>query len=132
MDTKKTSGRGKGSNTRHQKSGCKNKSRKPEPSEGGKRYIDGKNMHYYYRSGKWKLVDNTPIQIDAAKKERAEKVEAAALLVDAAEGEPMAGMTAALHLPTVAPNQDKLKSANVSNLVFEQLSIAMKAELDNP
>jgi hypothetical protein len=41
-------------------------------------------------------------------------------------------MTDALPLPAAAPSQDKLKAANLAKLVMEQLSLAMKAELDNP
>jgi hypothetical protein len=35
-------------------------------------------------------------------------------------------------LPTAAPSQEKVKSANLAKIVFEQLIIVMKAELDNP
>jgi hypothetical protein len=85
MDSRKPKG---GGGSGHQKSGVKNKWRKPEPSEDGKRHIYGKHMYYHYRSGKWNIVDKTPAQISAATKtatERAAKVAAAALLVEAAD-----------------------------------------------
>jgi hypothetical protein len=52
----------------------------------------------------------------AAKKGQAAKLPAAALLAEAAEGEPVAGTTAALPRPTVAPSQDKLKAENIANV----------------
>jgi hypothetical protein len=99
MDSRKPKG---GGGSGHQKFGGKNKCRKPEPSEDGKRHIDGKHVCYHYRSGRWKVVDKTPAQIAAAKKsatERAAKVAAAALLAEAAEGDQAAGLTAALRCP---------------------------------
>jgi hypothetical protein len=93
-------------------------------------------VYYHYRSGKWKLVDKTPAQIAEQKKSavaKSAKVEAAALLTQAAATpDPVAGMTAALPLPAAAPSKDKLKAANLAKLVMEQLSLAMKAELDSP
>jgi hypothetical protein len=93
-------------------------------------------MYYHYRSGKWKVVDKTPSQIAEQKKSaeaKAVKVAAAALLAQAAATPtPVAGMTAAFPLPVAAPSQDKLKAANLAKLVMEQLSLTMKAELDNP
>jgi predicted exporter len=93
-------------------------------------------MYYHYRSGKWKVVDKTPAQITEQKKSlaaNAAKIAAAALIAQAvATPAPVAGMTAALPLPAAAPIQDKLKAANLAKQVMEQLSLAMKAELDNP
>jgi hypothetical protein len=132
MDSRNPKG---GGGTGHQKSGGMNKWRKPEQGEDGKRHIDGKHMCYHYRSGKWKLVDKTHAQTTAANKtatERAAKVAAAELLVEAAEGAQSAGLTDALPLPTYRPSQDKLKAANLAKLVLEQLNLAMQAELDNP
>jgi hypothetical protein len=60
------------------------------------------------------------------------KVEAAALLAEAEAGVPPAALTGALPLPTAAPSQDNLKAVNRAKLVFEQLSISIQAELDNP
>jgi hypothetical protein len=122
----------------HQKFGRKNdwKWRKPDANENGKQHIDGKYMYYHYCSGKWKVVDKTPAQIADQKKSaaaKAAKVAAAALLAQAAATpSPVAGMTAAFPLPAAVPSQDKLKAANLAKLVIEQLSLAMKAELDNP
>jgi hypothetical protein len=97
---------------------------------------DGKHMYCHYRSGKWKLVDKTPAQIADQKKSaaaKAAKVAAADLLGQAAATPaPVAGMNAVLPLPAAAPSQDKLKAENLAKLVIEQLSLSMKAELDNP
>jgi hypothetical protein len=109
---------------------------KPDANENGKRHIDGKHMYYHYRSGKWKVVDKTPAQIAEQKKSaaaKAAKVAAAALIAQSvATPALVAGMTAALPLPAAAPSQDKLKAANLAKLVMEHISLAMKAELDNP
>jgi hypothetical protein len=59
-------------------------------------------------------------------------VAAALLAQSAATPAPIAGMTAALTLPAAAPSQDKLKVVNLAKLVMEQLSLAMKAEMENP
>jgi hypothetical protein len=125
---KKAGGGGEGSGA--QKSNTKNKWRKPENGEKGKRQIDGKQMYYHYRSGKWKVVDKTPAQIAAAKKARVANIAAAALADPAPEGAPAAVLTAALPLPTSTPSQDKLKAANLAKLVLEQLNLAMRAEFD--
>jgi hypothetical protein len=80
-------------------------------------------------------VDNTPAQIAATKKyaaRRVVKVAAVALLAEPAVGAPSAGLMETLPLPTAAPSQEKLKAETLSKLVFEQLSILTKAELDNP
>jgi hypothetical protein len=133
-----SSGGGPTTGSGHQKSGVKNdwEWRKPEPSENGKRHIDGKHMYYHYRSGKWKLVDKTPSQIAEQNKSaaaKASKMAAAALIAQSvAPPAPVAGMTAAFPLPAAAPSHDKLKAANLAKLVMEQLSLAMQAELDNP
>jgi hypothetical protein len=138
LDNLKQGGSGPEAGSGHQKSGGKNdwKWRKPDAHENGKRHIDGKHMYYHYRAGKWKVVDKTPAQIVDQKKSaaaKAAKVAAAALLAQAATTPaPVAGMTAALPLPAAAPSQDKLKAVNLEKLVIEQLSLAMKAELDNP
>jgi hypothetical protein len=138
LDSRKQSGGGPTAGSGHHKYGGKSdwKWIKPEPNENGKRHIDGKHMYNHYRSGKWKLVDKTPAQIAEQKKSeaaKAVKIAAAALIAQAvATHAPVAGMTAALPLPTAAPSQDKLKAANLVKLVMEQLSLAMKAELDNP
>jgi hypothetical protein len=113
-----------------QKSNTKNKWRKPENLEKGKRQIYGKQMYCHYRSGKWKVVDKTPAQIAAAKKSRVANIAAAALADPAPEGAPSAVMTASLPLPTSTPSQDKLKPANLVKLVLEQLNLAMRAEFD--
>jgi hypothetical protein len=125
---KKVGGGGEESGT--QKSSTKNKWRKPENGEKGKRQIDGKQMYYHYRSGKWKVVDRTPAQIAAAKKARVENIAAAALVPPAPEGAQPAVLTAALPLPTATPSQDKLKAANLAKLVLEQLNLVMRAEFD--
>jgi hypothetical protein len=125
---KKAGGGGEGSGA--QKSNTKNKWRKPENGEKGKRQIDGKQMYYHYRSGKWKVVDKTPAQIAAAKKARVANIAAAALADPAPEGAPATVLTAALPLPISTPSQDKLKAANLAKLVLEQLNLAMRAEFD--
>jgi hypothetical protein len=125
---KKAGGGGEGSGA--QKTNTKNKWRKPENGEKVKRQIDDKQMYYHYRSGKWKVVDKTPAQIAAAKKARVANIAAAALVDPAPEGAQAAVMTAALPLPTATPSQDKLKAANLSKLVFEQLNLVMRAEFD--
>jgi hypothetical protein len=117
---KKVGGGGEGSGA--QNTGTKNKWRKPENGEKGKRHIDGKQWYYHYRSGKWKVVDKTPAQIVAA----------TALITPVPEGAQAAFLTAALPLPTAPPSQDKLKAANLAKLVLEQLNLAMQAEFDNP
>jgi hypothetical protein len=130
---KKVGGGGEGSGA--QKTGTKNKWRKPENGEKGKRHIDGKQWYYHYRSGKWKVVDKTPSQIAAAKKSaaaRAANVAAVALIAPAPEGAQSAVLTSSLSLPTGPPSQDKLKAANLAKLVLEQLNLAMWAEFDNP
>jgi hypothetical protein len=138
LDNRKQSGNGPAAGSGHQKSGGKNdwKWRKPDANENGKRHIDDKHIYYHYRSGKWKVVDKTPAQIADQKKSAATKsakVAATSLLAQAAATPaPVAGMTAALPLPAAAPSQDKLKAVNLAKLVMEQLSLAMKAELDNP
>jgi hypothetical protein len=100
MDSRKAKGGGEGGVSGNQKSGGKNKWRKPKPSEDGKRPIDGKhNMYYHYSSGKWKVMDKTPAQIAAAKNhatECASEVAATPLLLDTAEGDHATGLTAAL------------------------------------
>jgi hypothetical protein len=53
------------------------------------------------------------------------------LLVEEAVGKPVADMTAALPLPNIEPSQDKLKAERLAKLVFEQLSITVKADLYN-
>jgi hypothetical protein len=129
MDSKKAKGGGGGGG--HQKSRGKKKWRKPEPSEDGKRHIDGKHMYCHYRSGKWKVVDDTPAQIAASKKsatESAAKVSATALLVEAAEGDHATGLSAALPLPNSRPSQDKLKAANLVKLVLEHPNLDMQSE----
>jgi hypothetical protein len=130
---KKVGGGGEGSGA--QKTGTKNKWRKPENGEKGKRHIDGKQWYYHYRSGKWKVVDKTPAQIAAANKSaaaHAANVASAAPIALTPEGAQSAVLTAALPLPTAPPSQDKLKAANIANLVLEQLNLAMRAEFDNP
>jgi hypothetical protein len=92
-------------------------------------------MYYHYRSGKWKVVDKTPVQIEEQKKSaaaKAAKIAAAALIAQSvAPPAPEAGMTAAFPLPAATPSHYKLKAENLAQLVMEQLSIAMQAELDN-
>jgi hypothetical protein len=140
LDSRKQGGGGPKAGSEHQKSGDKSDSkwRKPDANENGKMHIDGKHMYYHYRSGKWKVVDRTPSQNAEQKKSasaKATKVAAASLLAQAAATPaPVAGMTAALTLPTAAPSQDKLKAVNRAKLklMMEQLSLAMKSELDNP
>jgi hypothetical protein len=113
-----------------QKTSTKNKWRKPENGEKGKRHIDGKQWYYHYRSGKWKVVDKTPAQITAAKKARVANIAAAALVAPAPEGAQAAVLTAALPLPTATPSQEKLKAANLTKIVLEQLNLAMQPEFD--
>jgi hypothetical protein len=125
---KKSGGGGEGSGA--QKTNTKNKWRKPENGEKGKRQIDGKQMYYHYRSGKWKVVDKTLAQIAAAKKSRVANIAAAALVAPAPEGAQSAVLTDALPLPTDNPSQDKLKAENLAKLVLEQLNLAMRAEFD--
>jgi hypothetical protein len=125
---KKVGGGGEGSGA--QKTNTKNKWRKPENGEKGKRQIDGKQMYYHYRSGKWKVLNKTPAQITAAKKARVANIAAAALVAPAPEGAQAAVLTAALPLPTATPSQEKLKAANLAKLVLEQLNLAMRAEFD--
>jgi hypothetical protein len=125
---KKVGGGGEGSGA--QKSSTKNKWRKPENGEKGKQQIDGKQWYYHYRSGKWKVLDKTPAQITAAKKARVANIAAAALVAPAPEGAQSAVLTAALPLPTATPSPDKLKAANLSKLVLEQINLAMRAEFD--
>jgi hypothetical protein len=125
---KKAGGGGEGSGA--QKTNTKNKWRKPENGEKVKRQMDGKQMYYHNRSGKWKVVDKTPAQIAAAKKARVANIAAVALVTPAPEGAQSAALTAALPLPTATPSQDKLKSANLAKLVLEQLNLAMRAEFD--
>jgi hypothetical protein len=57
---------------------------------------------------------------------------AALLIQSAATPSPVDGMTAAFPLPSSVSSQDKLRAANLAKLVMDQLSLAMKAELDNP
>jgi hypothetical protein len=113
-----------------QKTTTKNKWRKPENGEKGKRQIDGKQMYYHYRSGKWKVVDKTPAQIAAAKKARVANIATAALVAPDPEGAQAAVLTAALPLPTATTSQDKIKAANLAKLVLEQPNLAMRAEFD--
>jgi hypothetical protein len=87
-------------------------------------------MYYHYRSGKWKVVDNTPAQIAAAKKARVANIATAALVAPVPEGAQSAVLTAALSLPTATPSKDKLKAENLAKLVLEQLNLAMRAEFD--
>jgi hypothetical protein len=139
LENRKQSKHGPAAGSGHQKSGGKNdwKWRKPDAKENGKRHIDGKHMFYHYHSGKWKVVDKTPAQISDQKKSasvKAAKVAAAALLAQAAAAPaPVAGMNAAFPPPAAVPSKDKLKAADLAKLVMEQLlSLAMRAELDNP
>jgi hypothetical protein len=125
---KKAGGGGEGSGA--QKSNTKNKWRKPENLEKGKRQIDGKHMYCHYRSGKWKVVDKTPAHIAAAKKAQVANIAATALAYPDPEGAPSAVLTAALPLPISTPSQDKLKAANLAKIVLEQLNLAMRAEFD--
>jgi hypothetical protein len=127
---KKVGGGGEGSGA--QMTSTKNKWRKPENGEKGKRHIDGKQWYYHYRSGKWKVVDKTPAQIVAAKKARVANIFAAALVALAPEGAQSAVLIAVLPLPTYPPSQDKLKAANLSKLVLEHLNLAMRDEFDCP
>jgi hypothetical protein len=134
MDSRKAR-EGGGGGSGDQKSGGKNKCRKPEPSEDGKRHIDGKHMYYHYCAGKWKVMDKTPAQIAAAKKSAtdcAAKLAAVALLAEAAVGDQAAGLTSALPISTAQPIQYKLQAKNLSKLVLEQLNLAMQADIDNP
>jgi hypothetical protein len=125
---KKAGGGGEGSGA--QNNNTKNKWRKPENGEKGKRQIDGKKMYYHYRSGKWKVVDKTPAQIAAGNKALVANIAAAALVAPAPEGAQSAVLTAALPLPTANPSQDKLKAANIAKLILEQVNLAMRAEFD--
>jgi hypothetical protein len=75
-------------------------------------------------------VDKTLAQIAAAKKARVANIAAAALVAPVPEGAQSLVLTASLPLPTAKPSQDKLKAANISKLVLEQLNLAMRAEFD--
>jgi hypothetical protein len=80
-------------------------------------------------------VDKNHAQIAAGKRtatEPAAKVAAAALLIEAAEGDQTTCLTDALLLTTSRPSQEKLKAANLSNLVLDQLRLAMQSELGTP
>jgi hypothetical protein len=75
-------------------------------------------------------VDKTTAQIAAAKKSRVANIAAAALADPAPEGSPSAVLTAALPLLISTPSQDKIKAANLTKLVLEQLNLEMRAEFD--
>jgi hypothetical protein len=134
LDTRRKVKGGGGRGNRGEKSGTKGKFRKPDDDDtDNKRTIYGKLMYYHFRDGRWKPVNKNPAQIAADKKyaaKKASELTAAAALLTAGEATPaVAGMTST-PASTGAPDKDKLRAANLAKLVYEQLSIAMKAELE--
>jgi hypothetical protein len=107
------------------KSGTKVKFRKPDDDDiDNKHTIDRKLMYYHFCDGSWKSVDKTPAQIVAAKKSPAAK----AAKLEAAT--PTVAGTTTTPETTGTPNNEKLRAVNLAKLVYEQLSIAVKAELE--
>jgi hypothetical protein len=83
-------------------------------------------------SGKWWIRHHIAEQKKLAAAKAAKLAASALLTQAAATPAPVAGMTAVLPLPAAAPSQDKLNAANLAKLVMDHLSLAVKAELENP
>jgi hypothetical protein len=76
-------------------------------------------MYHHFRNSRWKPVEKNPAQITTAKKSAATKAAKLAAYADLRDaGEPG------------SPDTDKLRAANLANLFYDQLSISMKAELE--
>jgi hypothetical protein len=90
-------------------------------------------MYYHFCDGRWKPVDKTPAQIAAAKNSaaaKAAKLAATATILTSGETAPAGAGMSATPESAGTPNKDKLRAANLAKLVYEQLSISMKAELE--
>jgi hypothetical protein len=124
LDTKKKGENGGGGGG--ERPGTEDRFRKPDDGDSyNQRTIDGKLMYYHFRDGRLKPVDNTPAQISSAEKSAANVAKLAAAAA-------AAGILATAPASTGVPDTNKLRATNFAKIVFEQLNIAMKAELDEP